>query len=148
MRISTIAATALALLLGCSSNPVRSSRSRHGLYAELRAPQLKVKHLEDLRINATLHNDGPADTTVNRYVLNNSVLALEVRDADGHVLPPLPPSPPPSDLRRYDTLLRAGDSLSFGYELFYQAPIPSGNYTVGMRGMPSDQLVISVEGGR
>lgn len=137
---SALIALALAWA-GCSHS---STTSRVGLFAHLSVSQPRVVRLDEAEIEAVVLNYGPADATVNAFVLANSVLSVEVLDSGGRVLHPVPPPLPPDDVARFERVLSPGESLDFTYRLSYTVDTPPGEYTVRMKDVPSDQVVLTI----
>lgn len=83
-------------------------------------------------ITVTLTNEGSTPQTLNLFVLGVPQLSLEVRDANDHVVPPLPPPVPPLQM---DTApLAPGASRAFSLSLgAFSPPLPKGRYTVRLR---------------
>jgi hypothetical protein len=96
-------------------------------------------------IEVTLRNDGTAPETLNLFVLSVPQLALEVRDAGDHVMPPMPPPFPPQDMET--AALAPGATRTFTISLdAFSPPLPKGHYNVRLRdprayGMPLSFVV-------
>ena|ERR1017187_1188520 len=134
----------VALALACFGCAHSSTTSRGGLFTHLSVSQSQVSRLDEAEIAAVVRNCGPTNATVNTLVLGNSVLSVEVLDSRGQILHPVPPSVPPHDLASYERVLRPGESLKFTYHLSYMVETPPGRYTVRMRDMPSEQIVLTI----
>lgn len=124
-------------------NHLRSG-SRSGLFTYLSVSHRHIARLDEAEITAVVQNHGPTNAIVNTSILGNSILSVEVLNSRGELLPPIPPSIPPPDLKSYERILLPGESLKFSYHLFYQVKTPSGRYTVRMRDLPSNQIVLTI----
>ncbi|APR77284.1 Hypothetical protein A7982_02631 [Minicystis rosea] len=83
-------------------------------------------------LTVTIRNDGSAPETLNLFVLSIPQLSLDVSDASGQVLSPMPPPIPPDHM---DTaVLAPGATRSFSLPLdAHSPPLPKGRYTVWLR---------------
>jgi len=132
-----------AVLLGCASPRVPQP---NGLSGQLSSNQPHVSRLADMGVSASIANHGPTNCTVNMWATENEILALEVLDPKGQVLPPVPPALPPPDVKRYERVLKPGESLKFTYTLDeYMVETPPGMYRVRLRRIPSNELPFRIE---
>jgi hypothetical protein len=134
----------VALMLTCFGCAHSRSDSHVGLFTHLSVSQPRVARLDEAEIAAVVTNYGPTNATVNTWALGNTVLSVDVLDSHGQVLHPVPPSLPPPDLASYERVLSPGASLKFTYHLSYMVETPPGHYTVRMRHLPSEQIVLTI----
>lgn len=89
-----------------------------------------VSSSRDLKVQLTVTNPGPADLTLTRGALELPMLALEVRDAAGKRVNPLPPPVPrPEDATT--VTLRPGETQVRDYLLTMFSPeLPAATYTL------------------
>jgi hypothetical protein len=83
-------------------------------------------------IHVVFRNGSDRDVRVNKQVIESSILALEVRDAAGKVIAPVPP-PVPAGNPEF-VIIPAGKAYSRSYELaVFSPPLAPGNYRVRVR---------------
>lgn len=92
-------------------------------------------------LTVTIRNDGAEPATLAMDVLRSGILSLDVYDGDGKRIPTIPPPMPLTDeeMERAKETLLPGQSRELTYTLHMFSPqLPPGEYTVRMRGMPSN----------
>lgn len=81
---------------------------------------------------ACYHNGTDKNVRVDKQVIGCGILALDVRDTTGKVIPPVPP-PVPAAKTQY-VVIAAGTTISISYDMnFFSPPLPAGTYRVQVR---------------
>ena len=82
-------------------------------------------------VDAVYQNGSKDDVKEDKQVILNSILALEVRDGSGKVLPPVPPTV----LRNPEyVVIPAGKEISVSYNMdIFSPPLTPGTYSVRVR---------------
>ncbi len=127
----------------CVMAPVRASVGPTSeLLATLSSSTLEVSSSESVKVEAVVRNRGRTVKVINLFAMRIPQLALEVLDSSGKVIPPVPSPVPPRDMRKYDRVLRPGESLRLAYQLrgMFRTGLPEGSYAVRMRGISSNEL--------
>ncbi|MBW2454856.1 MAG: hypothetical protein JRI68_10110 [Deltaproteobacteria bacterium] len=102
-------------------------------------------------LTVTIRNDGAEPATLQMDILRSGILSLDVFDADGKRIPTIPPPMPltPEEMKRAQETLPPGQSRKLTYTLHMFSPqLPPGQYTVRMRGMPSNAARFTIRPGR
>ncbi len=122
----------------CSGPVERSSTSP--LRATLRIAQPRVTRIQDLAVDLTLSNPGPALVRWLGTYTESGSLALEVRDSSCKTVSPgPPPTPRPDDgVTNWNTLAPAA-SVSFSFHGWVMTDVAPGHYEVRFAGVPGDQ---------
>lgn len=143
MRFAVFIFALILFSCGESQNP---EVKRTGLFAKLAASKTELNSLNEADVSACIKNYGPHDTTINDFVFQNPVLATEVKDDSGKTLLSIPPPVPPIGLNEYNHILHPGDSALFHYKLnIFVLPERKGKYTVQLKGIASEKLVLTVK---
>jgi hypothetical protein len=122
----------------CSDRDERPSTSP--LRATLRIGQPRVTRIQDLALQATLSNPGPAPVRWLGTYAESGSLALAVRDSSCKAVPPGPPPTPRADdgVTNWNTLAPAA-SVSFSFRGWVMTDVAPGRYEVRFAGIPGDQ---------
>jgi len=135
----------VVLALVCFGCAHPDTISRTGLFAHLSVSHPQVTRLDEAEITVIVRNYGPTNATINTYALESDVLSINVLNSKGEILAPVPASIPPPDVSKYRRVLSPGASQKFSYHgLSYEVETPPGRYTVRMRHIPSDQIVLTI----
>ena len=124
----------------------KPEKTRTGLFARLSAAKTDLNSLDEGTIKACVKNYGPYDTTINEFIFQNAILALEVKDDSGRALLSLPPPVPPIGLNEYNRVLHPGDSVLYTYKLdIFVLPERKGIYHVRLNRVNSEEAVVNVK---
>jgi hypothetical protein len=120
-----------------SASPA-SSQAGADLRAELRLARPVVKNIREVKATITLVN-GAAPRRVRTTFLAAGSVSLEVRDASGAKVPPMPPPTPTVDdgVTGWKTLA-AGEALQVDADPAIGIDPPAGRYEIRFRGVPGD----------
>src|ERR1051325_434717 len=111
------------------------------LSATITSRQTEFRSSTDAQIKVVVQNTGNRKVVVNLYVLKTPTLSVEVLNAKGERMATVPPPVPPSNLKKYDTVLRPGAKMALEYSLdLFNPELPEGTYRVKMRDMKTNEL--------
>jgi hypothetical protein len=129
---------ALAPTIACAKP--RSDPANAGLRATITMLNLApAVGCENATVSATVRNDADKEITLNTFAQQSEVLSLEIRKKSGQIVTQGPPPMPPSDIDKYDKLMKPGDELSFTYTLSGIAQgLAPGIYFLRTRGIASN----------
>ncbi len=110
------------------------------IHATLTLP-CKVCSTRDFSVRTVFLNTSERRVKLNHFVVQSPQLTLDVFNAKGKLLPPVPPPLPPDDLAQFDKLLFPGESYEVNYPLAIVSDLlPNGEYAVRARGFPSNTV--------
>ena len=143
----TIPFASLLLVAGCATSPI----VKQGVFPHLKAtlsPDGKTFETNaDVEIKCRIQNVSTSPIQLDTFPLGSAILSVDVFDASGKRIPPIPPPMPPhpDDAHRYLKILRPGRSLRETYSLYvFSPPLRPGTYTARMRGIHSNEVTFTI----
>jgi tetratricopeptide (TPR) repeat protein len=137
----------LAVLLRPDDAELRAQLRRLAPESKLRVTLSLAK--DGVSINAVFRNGSDRGVKLDRQALESNVLTLEVRDASGKVVPPVPPPVPVANPA--SVTIAAGKEVMMTYRLdCFDPPLKAGEYRVRVR-LPdwsSNELVHKIQQGK
>jgi hypothetical protein len=99
----------------------------------------------DVTVAAAIENRSDASVDLDVTTASNTVLFLEVLDAAGRHVPPVPPSVPPSEMDIVSLAPRAGRVFAHSLGIF-SPPLAPGDYRVHVAGStaPSSEIPFQI----
>jgi hypothetical protein len=146
MKMTQVLLLSLLVLIMVSADS--SAESGAKLTARISAKITKVKSIDNLQVTVVISNDGSANGAFNVCGINSPITALEVRNALGEPMSPVPPSipRPPKYPGEYDHVLKPGETYLVNYTLrMFDSELPDGHYTVHLREPRSNDLAFVIE---
>jgi hypothetical protein len=99
----------------------------------------------DAYVEATILNTSNKTYTINSANLEQAILAVQVFDAEGKLIPSIPPSVPLSEENSTYITIKPMEAFITTYDLHIFDPLLAiGKYTVKMKNMPSNQVSFEI----
>lgn len=99
----------------------------------------------DAYVEATILNRSNKPYTIKAAELQQAILAIQVLDAEGKLVPSIPPSVPLSEKNSAYITIKPMEAFITTYDLHIFDPLlASGKYIVKMKNMPSNQVSFEI----
>lgn len=99
----------------------------------------------DAYVEATILNRSKKSYTIKAASLQQAILAVQVLDAKGKLVPSIPPSVPLSEKNSDYITIKPMEAFITTYDLHIFDPLlASGKYRIKMKNMPSNQVAFEI----